>query len=146
MLLLPGDNLRMAYLLDTNIVTAILKNQPLAKKKLLEFEIRREGLFISCITYFEVKRGLEYINATRQLSDLDELCRKAQLLFLDNIEIIERGCKIYTNLRARGISLEDADILIAATAIARGLILVSHDSDMVRVPDLTLEDWLQTES
>ncbi|WP_166482141.1 type II toxin-antitoxin system VapC family toxin [Scytonema sp. UIC 10036] len=34
----------MAYLLDTNIVTAILKNKPPARKKLREFEIRREEL------------------------------------------------------------------------------------------------------
>lgn len=38
--------------------------------------------------------------------------------------------------------MEDADILIAATAIAQNQILVSHDSDMRRVEDLRLEDWL----
>ncbi|NER36781.1 MAG: type II toxin-antitoxin system VapC family toxin, partial [Oscillatoria sp. SIO1A7] len=45
----------------------------------------------------------------------------------------------------KGTLLEDADILIAATAIARDLTLVSHDSDMLRVPGLKLEDWLATE-
>ncbi len=45
-----------------------------------------------------------------------------------------------------GTRLEDADILIAATAITRDLILVSNDSDMVRIPEIILENWMQTDS
>jgi tRNA(fMet)-specific endonuclease VapC len=48
------------------------------------------------------------------------------------------------NLKKRGMRLEDADIFIAAIAIIRELVLVSHDSDMQRVPELTVEDWLVT--
>jgi len=32
---------------------------------------------------------------------------------------------------------------IAATAIIHDLILVSHDSDLLRIKELKLEDWLQ---
>jgi tRNA(fMet)-specific endonuclease VapC len=42
--------------------------------------------------------------------------------------------------------LEDADILIAATAITRGLILVSNDSDIQRVDGISVENWLQADS
>ncbi|MFM6198696.1 MAG: VapC toxin family PIN domain ribonuclease, partial [Dolichospermum sp.] len=35
------------------------------------------------------------------------------------------------------------DILIAATAIVKGFILVSHDSDLLRVEELSLENWLE---
>ncbi|PLZ82650.1 VapC toxin family PIN domain ribonuclease, partial [Fischerella thermalis WC217] len=31
-----------------------------------------------------------------------------------------------------------------ATAITRGLILISNDSDMLRVPEISLENWLYT--
>ena len=31
----------------------------------------------------------------------------------------------------------------AATAIVKGFILVSHDSDLLRVEELTLENWLE---
>nr|WP_267901076.1 PIN domain-containing protein [Dulcicalothrix desertica] len=38
--------------------------------------------------------------------------------------------------------MQDADVLIASTAITRGLILVTNDSDMSRVDGLTRENWL----
>ena len=135
----------MTYLLDTNIVTYILKKNVLVNNKLEE--VRRQGqkAFISCITYYEVKRGLLAVNATKQLSEFNQLCQRYKVLLLDDIEIIERSSEIHKYLKSRGNSLEDADILIAATAITRGLILVSHDSDMRRVPGINLEDWLQPE-
>lgn len=76
----------MSYLLDTNIVTSIIKkNQGLINKlKLVNFQ--GKALFISCITYYETKRGLLYVNATRQLSDFNNLCsRRWRILFLDNL-------------------------------------------------------------
>lgn len=56
----------------------------------------------------------------------------------------ESSREIHAYLKKRGMRLEDADIFIAAIAIVRGLILVSHDSDMLRIPELTVEDWLLT--
>lgn len=48
----------MSYLLDTNMVSYILKKNDKIKKKLED--VRSQGLdvFISCIAYYEVKRGL----------------------------------------------------------------------------------------
>ncbi|KAF3886645.1 MULTISPECIES: PIN domain-containing protein [Nostocales] len=136
----------MSYLLDTNMVSYILKKNDKLKKKLENVRSQGQEVFISCIAYYEVKRGLLYANATRQLSDLNELCRQYRVLFLDDIEIIEKACEIHANLKKRGTPIQEADILIAATSKKRGLILVSHDSDLQRVSEITLEDWLQAES
>ncbi|MDF5724174.1 MAG: PIN domain-containing protein [Rhizonema sp. PD37] len=132
----------MTYLLDTNVVTYILNKNLLINNNLEEVRRLGKKVFISCITYYEVKRGLIAINATKQLSEFNQLCQRYKILLLDDIEILERASEIHLDLKCRGNSLEDADILIAATAITRGLILVSHDSDMRRVPGVTLEDWL----
>ena len=43
----------MSYILDTNIVTAILKQDRQVAKQLRLVETRRQALFISCITYYE---------------------------------------------------------------------------------------------
>ena len=59
------------------------------------------------------------------------------------IEVLEKASEIHAELKSKGRLLEDADILIAATAIAQGLILVSHDRDMQRVTGITIEDWLE---
>ncbi|MDJ0736878.1 MAG: PIN domain-containing protein [Nostocaceae cyanobacterium] len=136
----------MTYLLDTNIVSYILKKSNITIDNKLE-EVTRLGeeIFISCITYYEVKRGLLAVNATRQLAEFDILCRKYEILFLDDIEIIENACKIQVDLKSRGHRLEDADIFIAAIAITRGLILASNDSDLLRIQGINLENWLQIE-
>jgi len=98
------------------------------------------------MTYYEVKGGLLAVNATRKLSIFEQLCiDRFQILFLSNLEIINRASEIYAELRRRGTPIQTADILIAATAAAAGLILVSHDSDMLRVSGVTVEDWLQIE-
>jgi predicted nucleic acid-binding protein len=39
--------------------------------------------------------------------------------------------------------LEDNDLFIAATAMSRGLTLITHDRGFSRIADLSLEDWLQ---
>ncbi|MEC4885483.1 MAG: PIN domain-containing protein [Scytonema sp. PMC 1070.18] len=135
----------MGYLLGTNILTAILKKNKKVTNQIEEVGFLGQEIFISCIAYYESKRGLIYANATRQLFELNEVCRKYKVLFLDNIEIIEKACEIHTDLKKKGTPIQEADILIAATAITRGLILVSNDSDMVRVAGLSLENWLQTE-
>ncbi|HEY9874277.1 MAG TPA: type II toxin-antitoxin system VapC family toxin [Candidatus Obscuribacterales bacterium] len=135
----------MSYLLDTNIVTAILKKNERINKKLGEVDIQGEAVFISVITYYEVQRGLLAVNAIRQLSDFNMLCQEYEVLLLDAIEIIERASEIYADLKRRGRLIQDTDILIAATAITRGLILVSDDSDMQRVSGITVENWIRAE-
>ncbi|KJH73039.1 type II toxin-antitoxin system VapC family toxin [Aliterella atlantica] len=135
----------MDYLLDTNIVTAILKRNVTVRSKLRQVESQSKEAFISCVTYYEVKRGLLYAKATRQLSEFDELCKEYRFVLLDDLEIIEKAAEIHADLKRKGTPIQDADVLIAATAIVKGLILVSNDSDMRRVVGVTVEDWLSLE-
>ena len=48
----------MDYLLDSNIVSYILKRNVTVDNKLREVTRKGEEVFISCITYYEIKRGL----------------------------------------------------------------------------------------
>ncbi|MBW4612295.1 MAG: type II toxin-antitoxin system VapC family toxin [Desmonostoc vinosum HA7617-LM4] len=136
----------MTYLLDTNIVSYILKKNATVENKLQDAKIAGQKVFISCITYYEVKRGLLYANATSQLVEFNQFYGKYQVIFLDDIEIIEQACQIYVDLKGRGFTIQEQDILIAATAIARSLILVSNDSDLLRIEGINLENWAVTES
>ncbi|MBN3887918.1 type II toxin-antitoxin system VapC family toxin [Nostoc sp. JL31] len=137
----------MTYLLDTNIVSYILRRNATVGRKLRDANRSGQEVFISCITYYEVKRGLLYANAMRQLAEFNQFSQKYEVLFLDDIEILERACEIHVDLQRRGLTIQEQDILIAATAITRGLILVSNDSDLlrVRVQGINLENWARTE-
>ncbi|MBU7583233.1 MAG: type II toxin-antitoxin system VapC family toxin [Nostoc sp. TH1S01] len=132
----------MGYLLDTNIVSASLKQNIQIGLKITE--IRRQGEFlgISGITYYEIQRGLLSSNATKKLALFQQFCQDYPILFLDDIRIFQKAAEIHAYLKGRGTIIQDADILIAATAITHNLILVSHDSDLSRIKDLQLENWL----
>jgi tRNA(fMet)-specific endonuclease VapC len=133
----------MTYLLDTNIVSFAIKNNLVIKERLEELRSQEELISLSCITYFEVKRGLFAVKATKQLERFDNFCKDFQIIFLDDLAILEKASEIHANLRLRGLPIQTEDILIAATAIVKGFILVSHDSDLLRVEGLTLENWLE---
>ncbi|MFO0053359.1 MAG: type II toxin-antitoxin system VapC family toxin [Dolichospermum sp.] len=133
----------MAYLLDTNIVSLALRNNFKVTAEIAQLKSQRQILSISCVTYFEVKRGLFAVKATKQLERFDNFCKDYQIIFLDDLAILEKASEIHANLRLRGLPIQTEDILIAATAIVKGFILVSHDSDLLRVEELTLENWLE---
>ncbi len=65
----------MSYLLDSNIVSYILKRNVIVEQKFREVRRLKQDVFISCITYYEVKRGLIAINATRQLAEFNKFCQ-----------------------------------------------------------------------
>ncbi|TVP65693.1 MAG: type II toxin-antitoxin system VapC family toxin [Nodularia sp. (in: Bacteria)] len=133
----------MGYLLDTNIVTAIIKQNEKVTTKLASLNRRNQGVFISAITYYEIKRGLLAIKASIKLVDFEKLCDEYPVLLLDDMAIFKKATEIHADLKIRGLPIQDADVFIAATAMIHNLILVSHDSDLLRIPDLKLEDWLQ---
>jgi tRNA(fMet)-specific endonuclease VapC len=133
----------MAYLLDTNIVSLALRNNFKVTAEIAQLKSQRQILSISCVTYFEVKRGLFAVKATKQLERFDNFCKDFQIIFLDDLAILEKAAEIHVNLKLRGLPIQTEDILIAATAIVKGFILVSHDSDLLRVEELTLENWLE---
>ncbi len=135
----------IGYLLDTNIITAILKKNEKVNRELDRISSQEQEVFISCITFYEIKRGLVYAKATRQLSEFEQLCKKYKVVLLDDLQIIEKAAELHADLRRKGTPVQDADVLIAATAIVKSLIVVSNDSDMLRVIGLTVEDWLELE-
>lgn len=53
---------------------------------------------------------------------------------------------IYAQLRTAGTPVADIDLLIAGTAIANGLILVTRNvKHFSRIPQLQIEDWTQSQ-
>jgi predicted nucleic acid-binding protein len=90
---------------------------------------------ISPITLMEVLRGFE--NKKRlQLREL--LMESFSILNIDS-SIIESYCKIYRKLKQDGNLLPDADLIIAATAIAHDLVLETKDTRFLRLKALGLK-------
>ena len=133
----------MSYLLDTNIVSLIIKRDLKVYQKIEDVKAQRKSIFISCITYFEIKRGFLAVSAPKQRERFNQLCQDYQIILLDDLAILEKAAEIHAHLRLRGLPIQTEDILIAATAIVKSLIVVSNDSDLLRVEGLSLENWVE---
>ncbi len=82
----------------------------------------------------EVLRGIEDKKSLQIRQLLEE---SFSVLNLDN-SIIEAYCRIYRKLKEEGNLLPDADLIIAATAIAHDLILETKDVHFLRLKAIGL--------
>jgi len=132
----------MTYILDTNVITAILKGNQKAKQRAVAATLQNEQVLINAISYYEIKRGLLAADATTQLGRFVSLCRELGVVFLDSLSVFDIAAETYANLKRKGQLLEDADILIGSVAKSHNWVLVSDDSDFNRIQGLTVENWL----
>ena len=134
----------MLYLLDTNIISARINKDERVIAKWDETTLSGIPRFMSGVSYYEIKRGLLAVNATRKLRDFEAIRQTIEMLFLDTQEVFDKAVEIHVSLKRKGKPIPDADILIAATAQTQNLILVSADSHFQWVDDLIVENWLNT--
>lgn len=132
----------MNYVLDTNIITAILKGNENVETRVQKVILEGKEIFINGISYYEIRRGLLAVNATAKLGLFDQFCREFGLLLLDTKSIFDEAAEIYAYLRRKGEMIEDADILIASVVKISDFILVSDDSHFHRIQGLRIENWL----
>ena len=134
------------YLLDTNIISAELKLDKHVKRKLNILNEQEQKVVFTTINYFEIKRGLVAVNATRKLRLFDNLCKRYEIVGIDERRILDKASEIYADLKRRGELIPDGDILIGAVALRHDLIMVTNDDHFQRIPEIKLENWIKNHS
>lgn len=130
------------YVLDTNMVTAYLKKNPLVMLRMRQAEATGYTVMLNAVSYYETRRGLLFASAQTQLAAFEQLWRAQGIVMIDQ-EALDQAAKIYADLRRTGQLIEDADILIAAIALVNDLTLVTNNtSHFSRIAGLQLVDWL----
>lgn len=129
-------------LLDTDTLSEIIKGRDAATQRQAQEHLTRNRRFrFSIITRYEILRGLRAKDAFDQIRSFDAQCRNSDVLPLTD-DIVTRAAEIYATLRKRGALIDDADILIAATALVHGLVLVTNNlSHFRRIEGLVTESW-----
>ena len=131
----------MKYLLDTNIcIYLIRKKHPKLLQKLTQFSIIDIG--ISSITVAELHYGVQKSSQPAQNQQaLDQFLIPLTTLDFDHGAAAAYG-QIRAHLESLGTSIGSLDMLIAAQALSRNLILVTGNTgEFLRVPNLNVEDW-----
>jgi tRNA(fMet)-specific endonuclease VapC len=109
-----------------NVVSDIIKNG--------------SEIIIPPMVYYEIKRGLIYLNATAKLIAFKKLC-SSDIGIMDD-EILDIAISIYIDLQTKGKLIGDADILIAAYCIKHNLTLVTNNAKHFKnIDNLQIERW-----
>lgn len=130
------------YLLDTNIISHIVRNESKVTQKL--FSLPVTAIYISVITYAEIQYGLhKRPNAKTLRNTINELLKRVEIVEWDQRAANAYG-KVRAELEVRGKSMDSMDLLIASQAIANKMTLVSDDKVFVNIKVLKLENWLKS--
>ena len=129
------------YMLDTNTVSHLLKNQPAVARRVVAVPIT--SLCISAITQGELLFGLaRRPEATTLHKVVWEFLRRVDVLPWDTTT-----APVYGTARAamqrEGRVLAPMDLLIGAHALSIGAILVTNDRAFGQLPSLSIEDWTE---
>ncbi|MBU0511735.1 MAG: PIN domain-containing protein [Chloroflexi bacterium] len=120
------------HLLDSGILIRHLRDQ--RDYVALVDRLSDEGdLFIASFTRLEIVRGMR----KRERQDTFELMDSMFTLPMDHI-IADQAGELIQSWRTRGITLGDADAVIAASAIAYELDLITTNARHFPMPELTV--------
>ena len=143
--------MKKIYLLDTNIVSEFSKERP-NQNVIALYETRKNFCAISAVTWQELIYGLERMPEGKRKNSIVNFTENLK----NNIEIIPYDdfaagiCgQLLGKCSKEGKSLPYSDTQIAATAIANGMVLVTHNAtDFAEAAErsfLRTEDWFSAE-
>jgi predicted nucleic acid-binding protein len=129
------------FALDTNILSFYLKGNASVIENIEKTINADHTIVIPPIVYYEVKRGLVLINATKQMKKLEALCNLFPVGELGDY-LLEKAITIYVQERKAKRNTEDADIFIAAFCIHHDYILVTDNiKHFQNITDLHTVNW-----
>lgn len=130
-------------LLDTDMPSYFLKGVPEVVEKARQYLLLYGTLDFSVITYYEIRRGLEWAGAHRKIADFEELTRVSMVLG-PGPDCRSGGSANQCGAEEKSTPIDEADILIAGIARARGLAVITNNArHFAQVPNLEVENWLE---
>lgn len=130
------------YMLDTNIVSELLRNPDGRAAKRIA-EVGPDVICVSIITAAELRYGCAKRGSAKLLAHVEAVLESVQVLAFDVPAGTEYG-GIRAELEAAGKPIGPNDLLIAAHAYATGAILVTaNTAEFSRIRGLRVENWLR---
>jgi tRNA(fMet)-specific endonuclease VapC len=130
------------YLLDTNICIYAIKNKPISVLEKIK-ENSKLGIYISSLTIAELEYGIENSNRVEENRvSLIKFLSIFNILSFDDQDAIPYG-KLKAKLKKEGTIIGPIDMLLAAQALSKDLILVTNNTkEFERIENLKLENWV----
>lgn len=133
----------MPYLFDTNAVSEAMRQRP--NEDYVEWlaQLPREEQFTSSVVIGEMVAGAYASRATAKwLARIENNVLRAMTVLSFDVAAAHEYGKVRALLRKSGLVIDEADMMIAATALRHDLTLVTANvSHMSRVPDLSIRSF-----
>jgi tRNA(fMet)-specific endonuclease VapC len=132
------------YLLDTNAVVALLRNQPArVRERFREVQQAGDYLAISSVVLFELWYGVAKSGRIQENTERLRILLSGDLDVLDfDDEDAQTAGRIRADLEKDGTPIGAYDLLIASQALRRGLTVVTANTgEFSRVAGLSWQDW-----
>lgn len=127
----------LRWLLDTNIISKAIRGDGNARRRLMAHH--RPRLAVSSVTIAELEYGaLKSPDPLHYRTRWQTFLAGLAVMDFGNAEAIEHA---RLRLATRHAPIGERDLLIAATAATRNLVVVSNNREFLRVPDIAVEDW-----
>ena len=125
------------FLLDTNVISELVKPRPAANVTLWLEATDESLLYLSVLTLGEIQRGIASLPQSRRRATLEAWLNKelrarfeSRVLLIDQ-EVADRWGLLTAAARNNGIVLPVIDGLLAATALEHNLTLVTRDTGQI---------------
>src|SRR5215831_8357580 len=129
-------------LLDTDVLSALMRKDTIVITKAKAYLAQYGHFTISIITRYEILRGLKIKRATQQIARFEQFCLRNKVLPITD-SVVKQAADIYADLYVRGELISDADILIAASALANGYeVATNNEKHFERIIGLHVQNWL----
>jgi len=132
------------YLLDTNIISELVKKEPNANLVRRLKKVPSTALYTAAICVMELRYGaLRRDDGGLLWSRIqDHIMSKLVILNFGYKEAVNAG-EILCSLNAIGQPIGIEDVMIASIGLSNGLsIVTANTKHFSRVPDLKVENWL----
>jgi len=136
------------YLLDTNVVSELIRVRPESKVVSWFQATSEELLHLSVLTIGEIRKGIDSLPRSNKRALLeswlanDLVLRFAGRILEVNLDIAERWGLISARAKTAGTPLAVIDGLMAATALHHNLTLVTRNTKDVRMAGINvLNPW-----
>jgi predicted nucleic acid-binding protein len=129
-------------LIDSSVLIAAERGQLDLERALADH--RDEAFCISAVSASELLHGVERVGAKQRPNTqafVEGLLRAMPVLPFD-LPVARVHARVWAQLRAAGRQVGERDLMIAATALARGLEVVTRDErSFPHVPELRVDLW-----
>jgi tRNA(fMet)-specific endonuclease VapC len=132
------------YMLDTNILIYILKNNPTRFTERLDNLPESAQLCMSFVSYAELLKGAERSSKKdKALQRIAQITRTIKVEYSVAPALCEHDAQQVWRLKEAGTPIGANDLWIACHALEQGCVFVTNDvQEFKRVSGLVIENWV----